>query len=1032
MRARIASAAHASAVALLVVAVPVTLVRVGRWPRPEGSWAVLLREWIEEPLNGGFLSGVVYVTAWLLWGLLAAAITARVYAQVARMSRWLPRLHLPGPMQGLTAAVLGATAVSTAAAASPAHADVTTAASAQPARPAAAQRPAATAPADVDDRVTTRSMADDRTEDTYTVRRGDTLSSIARGCLGDADRWPEIFTANRGSRFPHVGGTLRDPDLIYPGWTLRLPPAVDAPSRAARPSARPAPTSKPAPKAPSDSPGSPSGTVADDGVVESAPPPASGPGDQRAASGPAAVPSPGTADERPSPTPAPRPRPGVSLGTGSWLDMGLVAAVLTAVALVWAHRRRRYTPRPPTSRPHLDEPGVAAMPAVVTRIRRGLRALTPIPETIPGPPVDELVVDPYPDQTDAANDGLSNSLADVSQPVVPALASPVIEVWPAAGLGLIGPGAAAAARGVLVSALAVGGLDDPGGRGHVVVASDHLATLLGAAAVTVVHTTRLTVTSGLTDALAFLEEQTLHRTRMCADYEVDTIADLRDQDPMAEPLPPIVLIADTTAAHERAHIAALLTQGQRLDIHGVLLGAWPDGDTIVVAEDGSTSPADGDANEHGRHRADVGRLTVINPSETTDLLRVLAESHTGETPPPAPAQHAPLPAADRHPGDSGSATPQRDETAAPHSTHRADTGRLSVLTPPETTDLLAALAATQTGERRAPAPTATPQLVTGQEPQPAEGDVVVTGGAEPPDSEYADGPVLIDTNSALAHPSEPRDHPGDEPHPAGDEQGAPGGGRVGVRVLGGARIVERDTTVPLRAKALELLVYLVVHDGEASQEQILDDLLPDAPAAKAPHRLHTYVSALRKALAHTGGPADYLTHPPRRYTLNRSAIDTDLWRMRDALRDAERASTHAERAIALQRAIDAYDGALADGYGYEWIESHREGIRRQALDAHLALAAATADPTRALAVLQAAIRHDPYAEVLYQQAMRVQAALGHLDEIRALRRTLIRRLEEIDADPSDDTLELADRLVAGLRRQRPDRTPHPRDGGQRP
>ncbi|MFC6019983.1 BTAD domain-containing putative transcriptional regulator [Plantactinospora solaniradicis] len=154
--------------------------------------------------------------------------------------------------------------------------------------------------------------------------------------------------------------------------------------------------------------------------------------------------------------------------------------------------------------------------------------------------------------------------------------------------------------------------------------------------------------------------------------------------------------------------------------------------------------------------------------------------------------------------------------------------------------------------------------------------------------------------------------------------------------------------------------------------------------------------------------------------------------MRDALRDAERVTNDADRAAALRRAVDAYDGALAEGFDYEWIEVYREGIRRQALDAHLALATATADPTEALAVLEAAMRHDPYAEPIYQQAMRARAALGHLDEIRALRRTLTRRLEEIDAEPSEDTVDLADRLIAGLRQRRPAGQRNPRDGGRRP
>jgi hypothetical protein len=43
--------------------------------------------------------------------------------------------------------------------------------------------------------------------------------------------------------------------------------------------------------------------------------------------------------------------------------------------------------------------------------------------------------------------------------------------------------------------------------------------------------------------------------------------------------------------------------------------------------------------------------------------------------------------------------------------------------------------------------------------------------------------------------------------------------------------------------------------------------------------------------------------------------------------------------------------------------------------------------------------------------MRAHATLGHLDSVRTLRRTLTRRLAEIDAEPSDDSLTLADHLA---------------------
>jgi nucleoid-associated protein YgaU len=49
----------------------------------------------------------------------------------------------------------------------------------------------------------------------YTVRAGDTLSSISQHYYSDANRWPAIYEANRNQ--------LQDPNQIYPGQFLRIP-----------------------------------------------------------------------------------------------------------------------------------------------------------------------------------------------------------------------------------------------------------------------------------------------------------------------------------------------------------------------------------------------------------------------------------------------------------------------------------------------------------------------------------------------------------------------------------------------------------------------------------------------------------------------------------------------------------------------------------------------------------------------------------------------------------------------------------------
>jgi nucleoid-associated protein YgaU len=51
----------------------------------------------------------------------------------------------------------------------------------------------------------------------YTVKKGDSLSKIAKALLGDGNKWPKIFEANKE--------VIKNPDLIYPGQQLRIPKA---------------------------------------------------------------------------------------------------------------------------------------------------------------------------------------------------------------------------------------------------------------------------------------------------------------------------------------------------------------------------------------------------------------------------------------------------------------------------------------------------------------------------------------------------------------------------------------------------------------------------------------------------------------------------------------------------------------------------------------------------------------------------------------------------------------------------------------
>jgi LysM repeat protein len=74
----------------------------------------------------------------------------------------------------------------------------------------------------VDDQINVAQPAPEATF--YEVKSGDTLSKISKQFYGDANKYQQIFEANRPM--------LKDADEIYPGQRLRIPNAVAAGSHA--------------------------------------------------------------------------------------------------------------------------------------------------------------------------------------------------------------------------------------------------------------------------------------------------------------------------------------------------------------------------------------------------------------------------------------------------------------------------------------------------------------------------------------------------------------------------------------------------------------------------------------------------------------------------------------------------------------------------------------------------------------------------------------------------------------------------------
>jgi DNA-binding SARP family transcriptional activator len=488
---------------------------------------------------------------------------------------------------------------------------------------------------------------------TATVHRGDTLSSLARDWLGDPDRWPEIYRLNRGRHFPDVGGTFTDPDLIFPGWVLHLPADATPPPTAA-------PTLPPAaapPSAPSTAPAP--GT--NDGVDASPTP-------TRAAGAPTSAPA-HTPTSEAGPSPNHRPSYGIELPDGGWVAAPVAAAVAAAAALIWIQRRRRYRPGQPTAaRRDADLTPLPQAVAVLHHLR---------PEPDPDDHLDiELGSDLDDDLPAEAREALT-----VTGTALGTNGDQLLELsdLPPLGLGLAGPGADDAGRGVLAAVLSSGGPWASTEEATLITTRDDLERLLGPDANDRYRLDRLHVYARLTDALDELEKQLLYRARIAAE-EHDDDPDHRDGETEQE-LPPMVLLTRAPAEPIATRLSAILTVGSRLNMTGILLDAGTTGAPVwQIDADGTATPTGGTAMSAGP------RLNVLDRTAATDILDLLQQARPAEVEQPTPLPPPPvaeLPPTATIPSDEpvGPAVPSATATRAAPPTTTARL-RLTVLGAP--------------------------------------------------------------------------------------------------------------------------------------------------------------------------------------------------------------------------------------------------------------------------------------------------------------------------------------------------------------
>jgi DNA-binding SARP family transcriptional activator len=279
----------------------------------------------------------------------------------------------------------------------------------------------------------------------------------------------------------------------------------------------------------------------------------------------------------------------------------------------------------------------------------------------------------------------------------------------------------------------------------------------------------------------------------------------------------------------------------------------------------------------------------------------------------------------------------------------------------------------------------------------------------PTDAAAADVPVAtpipsFDRSASVALDSEVSDRGAFDPD---EPEDIPTSAPPRVLVLGPVELVGAvDEYAPPRPRrSIELAAYLTLHPG-VTQHQLDEAMWPGARVPKETR--NPLISRTRRWLGRAPHGGHYLEHFGENSGYGvRPDIGCD-WHDFQALAGRGLAAGP-DGADDLAAALDLVRGRPFLGvtpHTYTWAEADTQEMLAAIVDtahalAELALAAG--DHRRARWAASAGLTADPYAELLYQDAIRAAKAAGDAVDVQHLLTLLRRRIEEID--PTDDVDE---------------------------
>ena len=264
------------------------------------------------------------------------------------------------------------------------------------------------------------------------------------------------------------------------------------------------------------------------------------------------------------------------------------------------------------------------------------------------------------------------------------------------------------------------------------------------------------------------------------------------------------------------------------------------------------------------------------------------------------------------------------------------------------------------------------------------------------------------------------------PPSATEKRTEPGPSSLVVYCLGPFRVYQDDHLITdwesLKAKCI--LKYLVAHPGAQIVKDILMDVFwPDAEPEAARRNLHQAVYSLRKTLRQRRPDFPYVWFENDCYLLN---PDTSAWldfeQFEQHYRDGQRLEAAGQLAEAIEKygiAESLYQGDFLEEDPYEdWPKAQRRRLRTlylQMADRLSEYYVLHRDLAAAIVLCRKILILDSCYEQAHRRLMQCYVAQGqrHL-AVRQYLNCVQAMKEELDLAPSDETIQLYQRITAGV------------------